>query len=182
MTPIDRRSFLAGIPAGLLFLSDPAYATVYFTTTSVQQALFPSATRFVDRSIELTANQVRALRRASGTRVSFPRIAAFDAMSGSAKIGTLYIDRVYGKHEFITYAVALDRTGAVTGLEIMDYRESYGGEVRNARWRAQFIGRHAGQPLQLNNPIRNISGATLSCVHITDGVRRVLATHALIGL
>jgi Na+-transporting NADH:ubiquinone oxidoreductase subunit NqrC len=89
---------------------------------------------------------------------------------------------VYGKHEFITYAVALDATGAVRGIEIMDYRESYGDEVRLPRWRAQFNGRRAGQPLDINRQIQNISGATLSCVHITEGVRRILTTHATLGL
>jgi len=32
--------------------------------------------------------------------------------------------------------------------------------------------------LQLDEDIKNLSGATLSCQHLVDGVRRVLATHA----
>ncbi len=31
--------------------------------------------------------------------------------------------------------------------------------------------------LRINEDIQNISGATLSCVHITDGIRRLLITH-----
>ena len=34
-----------------------------------------------------------------------------------------------------------------------------------------------GAPLRLDNDIQNISGATLSCKHISEGVRRVLALH-----
>jgi Na+-transporting NADH:ubiquinone oxidoreductase subunit NqrC len=33
--------------------------------------------------------------------------------------------------------------------------------------------------LRLEHDIKNISGATLSCRHIADGVKRVLATHAV---
>jgi len=47
-------------------------------------------------------------------------------------------------------------------------------------WRAQFVGKRGGSPLRLGNDIRNISGATLSSKHITDGVKRLLATHAVV--
>jgi len=30
--------------------------------------------------------------------------------------------------------------------------------------------------VQLNADIKNVSGATLSCKHVTDGVKRVLAS------
>ena len=91
----------------------------------------------------------------------------------------MFIDKVYGKHEFITYAVALDTGGGVRGIEIMDYRESYGDQIRQPKWRAQFAGKRYGQPLAIDKQIKNISGATLSCVHITEGVRRLLATNAI---
>jgi Na+-transporting NADH:ubiquinone oxidoreductase subunit NqrC len=57
----------------------------------------------------------------------------------------------------------------------MEYRESYGYEVRDAKWRAQFTGKTARAPLRLDQDIKNISGATLSSRHVTEGVRRVLA-------
>jgi Na+-transporting NADH:ubiquinone oxidoreductase subunit NqrC len=52
--------------------------------------------------------------------------------------------------------------------------------VRNKRWRAQFSGKRASDALQFGREIKNISGATLSSRHVTDGVRRVLATYALV--
>jgi Na+-transporting NADH:ubiquinone oxidoreductase subunit NqrC len=94
--------------------------------------------------------------------------------------GWFYLDQVIGKHELITYGLAVAPDGTVRGLEILDYRETYGGEVRNPQWRAQFVGKKAGSPLQLDVDIVNISGATLSSRNITVGVRRLLATHALV--
>jgi hypothetical protein len=179
---MDRRTFLTALPAGLLIGSQRAGATAYFSADAVKRALFPNATRFVDHSTNLTKEQITAIGRTSRTRGFPARVNAFEAQGPGGKLGTLFIDRVYGKHEFITYAAALDASGAVKGIEIMDYRESYGDQVRNANWRAQFTGKRNGQPLQIDRPIRNISGATLSCVHITDGVRRLLATYTLLGL
>jgi Na+-translocating ferredoxin:NAD+ oxidoreductase RnfG subunit len=36
------------------------------------------------------------------------------------------------------------------------------------------VGKTAQDPLKLNRDIQNISGATLSSKHITDGVKRVM--------
>jgi Na+-translocating ferredoxin:NAD+ oxidoreductase RnfG subunit len=177
---MDRRDFLKAAPAaGLMFASGAAYATVYFTGDAVKRALFPSATRFVDRSFTLTKAQMASITKSAATRVTSASVSVFDAYSASGKLGSLFIDKVYGKHEFITYALAVDTGGAVKGVEVMDYRESYGDQIRLPKWRAQFTGKRSGQPIRIDKEIKNISGATLSCVHMTEGVRRLLATYAL---
>ena len=79
------------------------------------------------------------------------------------------------------YAVSLDPGGRVHRVDILQYRESYGGEVRGASWLAQFVGKTSASPLAVGNDIRNISGATLSCHHVTEGVKRVLATYGAKG-
>jgi hypothetical protein len=89
----------------------------------------------------------------------------------------LFIDRVLGKHDFITYAVGVSPDGKVTGVEIMDYRETYGGEIRDAAWRRNFTGKSARDPIRFDRDIPTISGATLSSKHVTEGVRRVLQTY-----
>ena len=73
--------------------------------------------------------------------------------------------------------MGLDPQGRVRGIEVLDYRESHGGEIRDPQWRLQFAGKTARDPLQLDRDIRNISGATLSCRHVTDGVKRILALY-----
>jgi len=85
---------------------------------------------------------------------------------------------VLGKHELITYALALDARGRVRGVEILEYLEAHGGEILDPAWRAQFVGKSTADPLKLDRDIRNISGATLSCRHVTDGVKRLLDFHA----
>lgn len=83
------------------------------------------------------------------------------------------------KHERIKYAVAISPAGAVQQIEILEYNESYGYEVRDPAWRQQFVGKSAGSTLKLRVDIKNISGATLSCKHVTDGVKRVLVMYEL---
>jgi hypothetical protein len=52
--------------------------------------------------------------------------------------------------------------------------------VRDPRWRAQFNGKRAGDTLRVGQDIQNLSGATLSSRHITDGVRRLLALYEVV--
>ena len=168
------RQYYLLLPAAVL-VAPPAHATTYFTVDQVQAALFPGEVlRPVPHT--LTDDQVAAVRRASGVSPLSRAVKAWRAAGG----GWLVVDEVVGKHDFITYAVALDAGGAVKGVEIMDYRETYGGQVREPRWRAQFTGKRADNAPQLGKDIRNISGATLSSKHVTDGIRRVLATYAIV--
>ena len=50
--------------------------------------------------------------------------------------------------------------------------------MRDASWRAQFVGKSANSQLELDADIKNISGATLSSKHVTDGVKRILQKYA----
>ena len=109
------------------------------------------------------------MRAASSIRHAFQGERIWRAADGS----WLVIDEVVGKHEMITYAVALSSTGAILGIEILEYVESYGYEVAEPQWRKQFVGKTANDPIKLNQDIQNIGGATLSCKHITDGVKRI---------
>ncbi|MGE4072753.1 MAG: FMN-binding protein [Lysobacterales bacterium] len=156
-------------------ISIPAGATTYFSVAEVSEQLFP-AQLLTPVPMVLTPADVKAVQKASGVRVRESRLKLWRAADG----GWMYIDRVLGKHEYITYALALDANGAVTGLEILEYRETYGDQVRHPKWRAQFTGKQHGATLKLQADIANLSGATLSSLHLTEGVRRLLATHQLV--
>lgn len=132
-------------------ISTSAYATTYFTVEQAQKAIFPG--------VSLTSTGQPGVWRTSNG-------------------GLFIVDKVVGKHEYITIAVGINANGTVKQVEIMQYNESYGYEVRNAAWRAQFVGKSVSSPLQLNGDIKNISGATLSSKHITDGIKGILEKYA----
>ena len=167
MHPWNRWTF---IPASIAAISVSAYAKTYLSVEQAQQAIFPGA-QFVAAPLALDAAQARAIEKKSGMEVRQREVKLWRVAGG----GYFIVDEVLGKHEFITYAIGLNADGSVRAIEIMDYRESYGHEIRDATWRGQFAGKTAASPVRLDRDIVNISGATLSCKHIADGVRRVLA-------
>ncbi len=170
------------VPVALVSAASPVFATQYLTLEQAQRSLFRQADAFEPRPIALTPELRHALRQRAGSSGRSATQQAWIAKRGGEAIGTVFLDEVIGKHELITYAVGIDRRGAVQGVEILDYRETRGGEVRDPRWRAQFAGKRAASPLRLEDDIQNISGATLSCRHVTEGVRRLLVLHDLLSL
>src|ERR1043166_111416 len=152
----------------------PAYAATYLTVEQAQQTIFPGQ-KLTAANITLTSEQAREIERRSDTNVRHKEIQLWKVNGG----GFFIVDEVVGKHEFITYAVGLNANGSVKQIEVMDYRETYGGEIRNENWRVQFVGKTSQSPLKLDRDIKNISGATLSCRHVTDGVKRLLAFYEI---
>lgn len=161
--------------AGVVLAGGPAYATVYLSVEQAQAVLFPGAT-FQPDPRTLTEDQAKAIARASGVDVRSKQVKAWRASTG----GWFLVDEVVGKHDYIPFALALDDKGAVRGVEILEYREAYGDQIRAPEWRRQFTGKAPGTKLQLDKNIRNVSGATLSCKHVTDGVERLLVTYDLV--
>ncbi|MBS0319078.1 MAG: FMN-binding protein [Proteobacteria bacterium] len=162
---MKRRRFLSGLAVSALV--PPAFATDYLSIEGAQKALFPAADRFVPLSLA---------RGAAALRVPDARVAAmhaFTAYAGDQLVGYVVADAVIGKFELIGYAVGLTPERTINGLEILWYRESHGYEIRQPAWRAQFTGKTAASPLRVGSDIANISGATLSTTHVTDGVRLV---------
>ena len=76
-----------------------------------------------------------------------------------------------------TYALGINADGSVRQVEIIEYLEAYGSQVRYPNWREQFVGKTADSLLRIDSDITNISGATLSARHLTDGIKRLLFLH-----
>ncbi|MGE5220636.1 MAG: FMN-binding protein [Chloroflexota bacterium] len=172
-----RQSKWIWLPAAqvpIAIFAPAAYGATYFTVEQAQQAIFPGQ-KFTKSFVTLTNEQAREIERRSDANVRHKEVQVWKVDSG----GFFIVDEVVGKHEFITYAIGINADGTVKQIEIMTYRESYGYEVRNADWRSQFVGKSTAAPLKLNQDIKNISGATLSCRHIADGVKRILATYEI---
>src|SRR5437868_2594445 len=162
------------LPASAL-IAPSAFAVQYLNIEQAQKAIFPVKS-FTAAPVKLTSVQRKAIEQASGVRVLHDEQRVWRVSGG----GWFIVDEVLGKHEFITYALGLNADGSVKQIEVMDYRETYGYEIRNEKWRAQFAGKTNRSSLKLDHDIKNIGGATLSCRHVTDGVKRLLALYEVV--
>src|SRR2546428_11257158 len=170
MKPIHLAAFAVAASAG-----STAFATQYLTVEQAQRVMFPEATAFKEANLQLSAEQMRQVEKLAGLPARSVNWRVFAAYKGEAQLGYVVLDDVVGKFELISYAVAVNPDASIRQIEILTYRESHGFEIKSPAWRRQFVGKTAAAGLAIGDGIANVSGATLSCTHVTDGVRRIAA-------
>ena len=121
-----------------------------------------------------------SLRRLFGTGARVDSLAVgtdtvLKVSRADSLLGFAVVRNVTGKDQPITFLVAVDAANRLKDVDVLVYRESYGGEVAYEAWRRQFRGKSTADPLQVGRDIRTISGATISVNAVTLGVRRALA-------
>jgi FMN-binding domain len=158
------------LPAPIVVAAD------YMTVEEAQKAVFPDADAFQEIVIaQQTPAQLQALLAQAGPQPPHGTIRIWRATQSGRLVGHVFVDEVIGRQNLITYAVGIGTDGRLRNLEILAYRESHGGEIRNAAWRAQFDHRNTLDQMRFRTDIKNISGATLSSEHVTEGIRWLMA-------
>jgi Na+-transporting NADH:ubiquinone oxidoreductase subunit C len=162
-------------PAAIFSAASPqCIAAQYMSLEQAQGLIFAQAQEFVFAPITLTPEQIDRIERQSAARVRTPQQQVWQARAGGKLVGWFILDQVVGKHELITYGLGINLDGSMRQFQIIEYREAYGYQVRNLSWRDQFVGKTAADPLEVGTDIVNISGATMSCRHVTEGIKRLL--------
>src|ERR1039458_8065913 len=125
------------ILAGILLAPIPfvARAETYLTEDQAAAVLFPGI-KLTPQWVDLSAQDMKMIQMASGQNPLSARVRLWWGPNREA----LFIDHVLGKHEFITYAIGIQPDGKVKGVEILDYRETYGAQIRDKAWRQNFVG------------------------------------------
>lgn len=158
----------------------PAHAIEYLSVPQAQKALFPEADRFVASPVLLSRAQREAVEDKSGLKQRWDKQDIWRAEKDGKLLGWFIVDNVVGKHEFITYAAALLPEGKVRGVEVMIFKETYGDQIREASWRKTLEGKTLADPFKLDEDVPNISGATLSCRNVMNGVKRLLVLQQVV--
>ena len=175
LNDVHHRYQIPGLMLAALLPVPVIIAADYLSVDAAQKAIFPQADAFQEVLLPRTPEQMQALLARAGPQPPHGTVRIWSATQGGVLLGHVFVDEVIGRQSLITYAVGIDTGGALHSLEILAYRESHGGEIRNAAWRGQFEHRDALEQLRFRTDIKNISGATLSSEHVTQGVRWLLA-------
>ena len=110
----------------------PSYAEQYLTVSAAQKLCFPECDQFVPAHVKFTPAQIKAIEANSGQKATSCAARKSGVRCKAENFsGFFIVDYVIGKHLVIDYAVALSPEGTVKQIEILNYRESYGGEIRN---------------------------------------------------
>ena len=148
-----KASTLLLVPA---LIQNTAVAKEFLTVEQAQQAIFPGVSMALTNVVD--GDKQPKIWRAGNE-------------------GWFVVDRVLGKHEYIVYALGLNNNGEIKGIEVLVYKESYGQQVQEASWLKQFKNLSPKDSIEFQGNIKNITGATLSCRHLTEGVKKILSLY-----
>jgi electron transport complex protein RnfG len=165
------------VTAAIYAAAPQCIAAKYMSVDQARALIFPFADEYVSKPVQLTAEQMQEIEKLSGVPGRTSQQQVWKAMSKGRLMGWFFVDQVIGKHELITYALGINADGSVQQVQVLEYLEAYGSQVRYPNWRDQFVGKTVRSPLRLESDIANISGATLSARHLTDGIKRLLFLH-----
>lgn len=150
-------------------------AADYLSIEAAQKAVFPEGTRFDEVVLRPTPAQLQAILALAGPQPRRGSLRVWEVHKDGQVLGHFFVDEVIGREELITYALGIDANAKVRTPEVMAYRESHGGEIRNTGWLKQFARADDLEHMRFRVDIKNIAGATLSSEHVTQGVRYLLA-------
>lgn len=162
-------------PAAIIVAAPQCIAAQYMSVEQARRLIFAEADEFVAAPVSLTMEQLQQVDKLSGVDARSAHHKVWVAQAQGKPVGWFMLEQVIGKHELMTFALGINPDGSVRQFQILEYREAYGYQVRELKWRDQFVGKTIADALKVGVDIANISSATLSCNHVTDGIKRLLA-------
>ncbi len=163
------------LAVALLLASPLAHADgVYFSTRDLLSDFFAHSQSVTYKRIQLSSLERARLTERLGYLPAKSTYTFFVATTSSHVDGYALIDEEKGEHLPITFAVRLSPAGVVERQEIVAYREARGDEVRDERFRRQFVGKSARDQIVAGEDIVAVSGATISSRAMAVGTKRAV--------
>jgi thiamine biosynthesis lipoprotein len=123
--------------------------------------------------VAIDQNVMEHVKSRTGEDVRDKAIVHEGVMNGKT-IGYGIVDDVRGKAQPITYITLINPDGKIADIEVLIYREPYGGEIAYETFRKQFHGKQASSKLTVGEDIQNMAGATISSKAMTRGAKKIV--------
>jgi Na+-translocating ferredoxin:NAD+ oxidoreductase RnfG subunit len=171
--PRSRWARSTGFAAAFFLLGmSSAFAARYWEVGPVLKSFFPSSKRVSPKEVSLSDATAADIAKKLGVSTLKRDWKVYVAERDGQRDGFAIVDQEKGMHEPIDFAVRFSTGGVVERIEILEYREAYGDEVRGERFRAQFRGKTANDPITAGKDIDIVSGASISSRSVALGVKR----------
>lgn len=168
------RSRLLLFSALILGWTDELPAKVYLTREEATRLAFGPSASVSEEHRALSPSARTSIERRLGRPIPEEGFTFSVGRSADGVQGYGVVLEEIGKHEPITFFVAITPDGHVKDVLVLEYRESRGDEVRQKGFLKQYVGKTSQDPMELDQDITPITGATISARAISDGVKKAL--------
>ncbi|MDO8684389.1 MAG: FMN-binding protein [Armatimonadota bacterium] len=151
------------------------YAEVYLTREKAIKLALPISKEIVEEKLTLNKEQQERVRKKIGRKLKQEEYIFIVGKTDGKVDGYAIICNEIGKEMPITFIVGIKPDGKVRDVAIMVFRESRGSEVKDKRFLTQYRNKKSSDQIAINKDIRHVTGATLSCIAVSNGVKKALA-------
>ena len=143
---------------------------ISFQLSAQSPPLLKKATKLIEKTYAVDDIQLKHKEFQTNSVVGdFYKIIDSNQLLGYAFIGT-----APSKTDTFEYLVVFDSSLVIKKVNVLVYREDYGGEIGSNRWLRQFVGKARSTDLAVGKNIAAISGATISVYSMTNAVNQLL--------
>ena len=143
---------------------------ISFQLSAQSSRLLKKATKLIEKTYAVDDIQLKHKEFQTNSVVGdFYKIIDSNQLLGYAFIGT-----APSKTDTFEYLVVFDLSLIIKKVNVLVYREDYGGEIGSNRWLRQFVGKARSTDLAVGKNIAAISGATISVYSMTNAVNQLL--------
>lgn len=163
----------------LLLCAPPASARLLLTQKQALALAFGPGLAVERRTAYLGPEQVKRARETGRVKVESRVWTYYVGVSSRGVEGYAYFETHQVRTMPETFMAVVEPDGRLRFVEILAFLEP-DDYLPGARWLDLFRGRRLDSDLLVRRGIRNITGASLTSQALTEGVRRVLAVHAVL--
>lgn len=166
-------SIRAGVFVTLAFavLSLMSWVSVEKLPKSFAKKINKSLVGLWGEDVSLENYQIQESKKHTFAKLGIESV--FEVNQGNGLVGYAVLAKARSKFEYFDYIVYYDNKKVIKAVRVLLYREDYGGEIASKRWLKQFDGMNAHSSIKIDEDIQGISGATISYLAITRGVKNI---------
>lgn len=179
----DRSVYLLGLCWPALLGLTPGLSAggqVYMTRTQALQRAFPEAKSFLERRHVLAKKEKALLEKKLQRKLAERGYLCWLALDAKDRpLGFVVMTAEVGRTEPFFLMLALDCKGSLRHLDVLEYREPRGSEVRHQTFLRRFRGVDRQNVVRKLRRMPVIPGATLSCHAVNRAVKKALVLHEI---
>ncbi len=128
------------------------------------------------RTAFLTPDQAESIQSKSKTRLESLVYSYYIGTRDGKILGTAFFETRLVRTMPMTLMIVVRPDGTVSRVEVLSFFEPEDYLPRRT-WFDLLTGRKHTEPVRLRRDIPNVTGATLTCQAVADGLRQTLALH-----
>ena len=154
----------------------PCHAKIFMTQDEALHKAFLAPSKIERKTLYLSDEQVVQIQALSQTKVDSHIYTYYVGQSSSGVSGYAFFDTQIVRTMPATYMVVITAAGDVSHVDILAFHEP-DDYLPRAAWLKLYEGKKLDDRIRLRRGIPNVTGASLTCQAINEGVRRLLAVY-----